>query len=501
MNKYSSILIAILSCTVLNARPNIPPRNDLQKLNLKGPVTQVVEYQCDFKENFGEWIVSGRKDRCYYLFNEHGLFLLNAEINKDERLYFKVYRYGQKGISQVITFVTHDSDDFKFTADNIGDYYSSSLSTIDKCNPRISVYDYSEDGTLKSITNRWYNGTITSKELYRYTDDGYETIFYRGDGTKDTDLVYVVSQNGRMISEVTSEGFVVVSKYDDNYRLVEASASYRAYNGAMSSVTCYKYNNNGDVLAYVSGTGAQKSIEGLESVYPYFKNEYRDSDSRFYEYEYDSYGNWIVKKEFGFRGSEAVVKKWWEREITYSGSGDSIIEGYEKQVELLRLEEERKKAEHEAWLARPDLAQPSDSLIQFMKPLFNYPDASNKALTSILSKSGSWLRLIIPVFITKEGDTCFPNKHERYDSTKYDYYDAIQWNLNNQKFYLLETTALKEEAQAAKEIGKIIDELLPKLKDAPKAIPGKKGSRFEMNVYFAGGRIGIQDNVYLKEWY
>ena len=65
MNKYSTILITILSCTVLNARPVIPQRSDKQKLNLKGPVKEVIQYQCDFKENFGEWVVVGKKgDTC-----------------------------------------------------------------------------------------------------------------------------------------------------------------------------------------------------------------------------------------------------------------------------------------------------------------------------------------------------------------------------------------------------------------------------------------------------
>ena len=436
----------------------------------------------------------------YNLFNENGFSLLDAEIRKNKELSFNVYRYGVKGLSEAITFETDDYRNPELTADNIKDYYSYFFLDIEKNNPERYIYEYSGDGKIKSITNQSLNGQIKSKELYKYTDEGYETIFYRGDGSRNTDLVYEVSQNGHLVSEVTSQGFVIVSKYDDDYRLVEASAHYRAYNGSLSSATYYKYNDNGDELAYVSGTGAQKSIEGLESVYPYFKNEYRNSDSRFYEYEYDSHGNWIVKKEYGFRGDEVVIKNWWEREITYGGSGYSVIERFEKHVESLRLEKERKEAEQRAWLARPELAQPSDSLINFMQPLFNYPDASNKALTSILSKSGSSLFLIIPVLITKDGDTLFPNKYERYDSNKYDNYSAIQWNLNNEKFYLLETTALKEEAQAGKEIEKIISEILPKLKDAPKSKPGKNGSRFEIHVLFFGGGIRIQAGNNLKKW-
>ena len=173
-----------------------------------------------------------------------------------------------------------------------------------------------------------------------------------------------------------------------------------------------------------------------------------------------------------------------------------------KEMETKRTEKNRKAAELAELRARPELAQPSDTLIQFMRPLFSYPDDSNKALAAILSKSGSSLRLKIPVLITSDGITIMPSKYVKYDAQDYDSrnrQDALIWILRNAKFYLLETTGLREEDQAAKEIGKIIEGLLPKLKDAPESKPGKQGSVLWVYVNYADGKVDVWPENYLEK--
>lgn len=496
IRKTAIITVVLSFSTMLSAKPNITGQNALKTNNLKGSVQQVVEYECDFKENFGEWVVSGKHTIRFSLFSREGNYLLDVNTNRKDKAKMHIYDYGAYGISRVTCGVGSRST---FSKEDIADMYvallTGSRNTDWRMEKTYEEYDYSAGGNLISITEKWNDDRILSKEVYKYNDEGYETIFYRGDGSKEVGPKYEVSKNGHLVTQVTYNGYVLVYKYDDNYRLEEATVYVKAINGSMASVTYYSYNDKGDVVAYVAGSGGEKMRDGLEAVYPYVKDEYRNTKAGYYEYEYDSYGNWIVKKEFGFRGDEPVVTGWWEREIEYGTNGNKQLKEYWNKAEEVRLAKERKEAEIAAWNARPTLAQPSESLSMFVRSIIKYPDTSNRALTSIFKAAGSSVRILIPVFISAEGETTFPDKIEQFDLSRQRYADkyrnSVQWGLNNQKFYII--GGYKEEEQASKEVTEMLKRYLEQLKAAPIGEKGKKASKCFIYVeIISGGIVQIQ---------
>jgi len=85
MKKSFLTVIAIIALSIISFIVNAQlPHNgitDLAKLNLKGPVSQVIEYDCSFHTAFGEVSKDDMKPIRYSIFNNLGYFLLDTDFD------------------------------------------------------------------------------------------------------------------------------------------------------------------------------------------------------------------------------------------------------------------------------------------------------------------------------------------------------------------------------------------------------------------------------------
>ena len=287
-------------------------RNDF---DLKGPVVKVTIKDCQFKEEFGELIRSGSKDKNIFFYGNGNVYKIVNSPNTYKRYNYDDHGYliyemqvnTGGGIPQII-------DDFSFCDDDTTDV-------------KEYKHVYNENGKIaetKVFNVRNGSSTQTVRIIYSYTNGG------RNITTRDKDgIIKEVTINGlnRILRENTKQLSWRVSsdKLDNKGRLIQRNVSleYEFMNlkkVQKVSSESYSYDNNGNVIKknYTLYLDRQKPLVGVTTV----------------KYTYDSHGNWT--RMLSYNGNKLV--SWQERDIIYAKNEndyDSFIE-HEALTEKMR---------------------------------------------------------------------------------------------------------------------------------------------------------------------
>ena len=510
MKRGLSILLAVIVCAAANAQTLQVGKNDLEKNNLKGDVVSVTEYSCAVKEAFGEWERGERFPSSMSVFNGEGNFLLYTEepIRFTESSYtdyitdvgrvpviktIQLYYYDEAGRLTSINCLynrmlgyAEDIVEWLFNA-----YQEEFI---------VKTIDYNADGTIKSITSdrkigKHYNEEalgICAKEVFKYDSDGPEIWFYNRDGRRDTDRIYKILVKDRCIIKRGDEG-VGVELYNEKGQLIAMQRSATLVNGQFKGDIYYDYNEQGDLQVIANNTKATAAIKGMEALYPYIGDRINENTVRYFGYEYDAKGNWVVMKTYSIRGQEVIISGWKERDIKYASdgfSGEEMVSKLIDDVNGLIGQARSKQAEKEAYRSRPQYPELTDAFFGWLQSIVSYPGAETP-LGSILAAPGSILKIGMLLNLNPEGTFIPPTSFQQ--ASRYASEDALTWELRNNKFYILQTTAEKEEKKAQEQIEQILNQLLLDLKDAPAVTKGQQSTRTSVTILLENGQITARE--------
>lgn len=491
MKKIIVSSMMLLMVSNINAQFERIGETNIERMNLKGPVASVLQSSCEVNEAFGEWKIGTKTPVNYYIFNSRGNLLLEANAKtQDRRIYVYEYHYNPLGKLDTIFY---DGETLKNNSfDVLSEIYYRQF--IKNRSDFHEVYDYNDNGNLLSITS--YQKTkddpnhITSKTIRKYTDDGYEVIYYSWDGTRRDDIQKIVSQNGNLI-QTKSDNYEEI-KYNEK-GLVESFSSSAGHIKSLSSVKYYAYNDNGDVIAQAYTT---EDLDLFKKNYPQSKNNLQGADVVFYEYEYDSQGNWTTRKKYGFRRDEIIITEWVIREITYSKDGvdgESIMSDIKKKAELSLEAEIAAKAEEEArmeWNRRPRYATlPSISTItQWLEPVIKYPNASSP-LGSILTYYESYLQFDVYGYMDTECNIFYSKNEPLLE-------EHIKASLFNNKSYLIASKKDSDNIKAQDEINQMKTAIYAAIiKNLKGERPGQYGRYWHLSICLQKGRVKVDIEV------
>lgn len=288
------LLISFVFQPVYSQSPLDFGKTDLKKENLKGSVFRVVEHTYDAANKFGEDVKQGLKETDTTYFNDFGN-------------YWKIISYESKVY-------------YGWNMSNSTNYqYNSQKQLIRKesaVKKEYSEFQYFPDGKLKEENTYDDSGNLTSKVKWQYSGGNAGWSKYSGNG--DLVSTCVITNGGKKM--VVDGGFAgMENEYDVSGRLVSSVVYLGGNNGATSEETYYRYNSMGDLIASESNMDAMVD----------WSYESHDRGIR-YIYEYDKYGNWILRKSY----ENGRIVTWTEREITYASSSAEIMD-------LMRHEERR----------------------------------------------------------------------------------------------------------------------------------------------------------------
>ena len=508
MKRFFLILLAVIICGAANSQTLKKGKNDLERNNLKGNVVSVTEYSCVVNEAFGEWEKGERFPSRMSVFNEKGNYILYTEepILISESSYtdyitgigrvpviktVQLYRYNDSGKLASINCVYGES--VLRDPDNLVNWYFKASQNMTK----VKSYDYNSDGTIKSITSEitkvggFYsedNLGICGKEVFKYDADGPEIWFYESDGSRDTDKTYKVLTKDRCIIKRGDHG-LGVEMYNEKGQMIARQRNATLINGKFKADIYYDYNEHGELRVVANNTQATGSIKGYESLYPFIGDKINETTVRCYEYEYDSMGNWTVRKEFSIRDKEVIVSGWEERDIKYAGDGPSGKELVDRLMDGVDGLGEQKRSEQEAedeYRSRPEYPELTEEFLGWLQSKFTYPGAETP-LGSILAAYGSSLKIRLLLELTPDGTFTPPTSF--LQASRYTDDEALTWDLRNNKTYILQTSAEKEEKKAQIQIEQILDKMMLDLKDAPAVSKGRSMYRTSVTVVFKGGQV------------
>lgn len=464
MKKHIILLSLIFFAVNLNAQVHqnkeveviqIPQGGtDLKKMNLKGSVVSVAEYDYPVKESFGEWLRGDESSLAHYsVFNNNGNFIIDAKKNEESDRgvnRFLSYSYNECGQISEINLV-YGSNWPVFSGPEDVKWYRDHKRHYDQ---QIK-YEYNGGGELKSITyydTRIYE-CIIAKDVYTHNANGFEIVYYKWDGRKDVDKQCSFIKKDRSVIKV-DRGKINKEIYDGNWRLIESLSMIGALNGSIQNAKYYGYNDNGDLRVESSTASGIAAIKNLESLYPYIGNSVKTGDISFYEYEYDANGNWIIRKTYRKRKDEIILAKWTERVITYSegdADGEKIAEDFYKRA----LPDRASVPTFRGWAASVLKYQPSSALGEYLKRGYS-SDYVDINMRFIVTPSG---RIIAPTSIEKS----FTEE-----------YGVIWYNAEN-------VPSSSREA-ICKDIEEMLQKFLTDFKDAPKGECGKNADAYQIHV-------------------
>ena len=432
---------------------------DLKKMNLKGSVVSVAEYDYPVKESFGEWLRGDESSLAHYsVFNNNGNFIIDAKKNEESDRgvnRFLSYSYNECGQISEINLV-YGSNWPVFSGPEDVKWYRDSKRNYDQ---QIK-YEYNGGGELKSITyydTRIYE-CIIAKDVYTHNANGFEIVYYKSDGRKDVDKQCSFIKKDRSVIKV-DRGRINKEIYDGNWRLIESLSMIGALNGSIQNAKYYGYNDNGDLRVESSTASGIAAIKNLESLYPYIGNSVKTGDISFYEYEYDANGNWIIRKTYRKRKDEIILAKWTERVITYSegdADGEKIAEDFYKRA----IPDRASVPTFDGWVASVLKYQPSSALGEYLN---KYSPYVHIEMCFIVTPSG---RIIAPTSIEK-----------RYTEE----YGVIYWHDP-------EVEPSSRNEAICKDIEEMLQKFLTDFKDAPKGECGKYANVYHIDVKMYGDK-------------
>lgn len=247
-----------------------------------------------------------------------GKFNMLYEYDNDGRIMYHKHEDGSeewtsyKMISDYIELVEQKGTNADFSG-NETEFEDSYTIEYDK--KGLPIVQKDKNGR---ITRKWeVNGNKEIEYYYGndYPDYKYVYIYDRGILTEYRDV-----ENGKVYiynTKVEGETKTVTESLKSNPQQIVSIEEYknnklvkRVGNNGLTSI--YDYNNNGDEL---------------RSTHP--------SGTNYYEYEYDKYGNWVVRREFGSDGSCSGISV---RRISYYDDAesseflDTVLDKYLKQT-------------------------------------------------------------------------------------------------------------------------------------------------------------------------
>jgi hypothetical protein len=146
-------------------------------------------------------------------------------------------------------------------------------------------YIYDDKGNCTSVNYFDNNGKLRRREVNRYDKDNrlVEFIYY--------------DRNGDV-------GFRSINQYNEKGQIKD-TITFENYNSS-TTIESYEYNDNNIIkISYYKSKAYDSSKQ------EYIKGELKRQRS--FSYVFDSYGNWITKKE----ELNGVLNEIWERKIAY----------------------------------------------------------------------------------------------------------------------------------------------------------------------------------------
>ena len=494
-------------------------KNDLEKMNLKGPVIQVIEEIYGVEEAFGEWKKGEKCLSRVSIFNNRGFLLFDTKAEEGllgeitENISgvgrvpviksIEMYSYDQQGRIKEVSSVQsnpYSENKYLINYENIVPFYLDAGLNYSF----IKQYDYNPDGTINAVTSM-EDRSILEKEIYKYNDDGYEIWYYNRDGKRNTSKQYQVILSEHRIQKV-KEAKAVWEIYNEKGQREALLWGLIASGGRVLSQEYYGYNEHGDLRVVTSNSELIQAIDGWKSLYPYVANQLNSDNDIVYEYEYDSHGNWTVRKAYSIRNQEVVVTGWRERKILYSDDnfdGESFCNSLVKDLQSKQKEEEEKHKQEEERRKLPMLSSVAKGFSQWLKSILSYPDEST-TLGSILKESSSYLEFKIRVEVEASGkircSQSYPNEEVSYSrnhSGGWDMYrgnhdDSYRWYLCNYNYYSsLSNRAKKDKIKAPIEINNILAIIIEELNRAPIGKKGQYSHFIRIHIRYHSGVIDI----------
>lgn len=323
----------------------------VEKYRPKGPVVQQTIISYRPKIEFGEEVSRDTLEVEHRFFNKRGqiLYKLFKDGPKSEPNFScVVFEYANGRLSKAISSTPRVSDDLKVVYEINGSY---------------STYQYDSQGRLSQEDIYSKDGTLSARDKYTYTANGYILNQYNSKGEKKASA----ERTGDTWVHTTSDG-VYKRIYDSNERLIQRITTMSGYSWGLVISENYAYDKYGNVIYQDKHEGSAIKKKSPNVVYKQMpdgrvkatlENDYsqeRHSNEIYYEYEYDSRGNWL--KRTNTYDDEILIA-----EIKYATNDDDfnqvekMIAKYQAEVDstLLkpRLEVRRsKEALEQARLAR-----------------------------------------------------------------------------------------------------------------------------------------------------
>lgn len=322
----------------------------VEKNRLHGKVMQKTIITYLPKIEFGEEVSRDTLEVQHSFFNKNGqiLYRLIKDGPKSEPNFSdKVFEYTDGRLSKHLERTPRVSDDLNviYNIDHSCAYWYDSQGRL----TQEDIYD--KDSTL-------------TRSKYTYTPNGYVLNQYNSKGKESASA----KREGDTWVHKTSDGSTYQHTYDSSERLIHSVSTMRGYTWGLVVSTSYGYDKYGNIIYTATHEGSAIRMKAPNVVYKQLpdgrvkatlENDYsqeRHSREIYYEYEYDSNGNW-VKQENTYDNKILIA------EIKYATNDDDfnqvekMIAKYQAEVDstLLkpRLEVRRsKEALEQARLAR-----------------------------------------------------------------------------------------------------------------------------------------------------
>ncbi|WPU98943.1 hypothetical protein SNE26_23305 [Mucilaginibacter sp. cycad4] len=243
----SAVIICLISCS------NSKLKNDLDKDDLKGPISKFTETEFSASEKFGE----AHKEKQQYL--------ISSKYNKD----------GNMTNQEVLSTLDSSAADHTIYEMQYNDKGQKiSIKNIKKSKPH-GFYKYTADGLLSEYDIFDDNGALFGKTIFTYTDNliSSETT-YNKTGEIDRKIVYKRNNKGLVeeLSEYDSSG-TIKNKTTQTYNADNLVEKVISDSDGYKFVSTFKYFNKdekGNFLKIVRYDKTDKPLEIIERKIEYY---------------------------------------------------------------------------------------------------------------------------------------------------------------------------------------------------------------------------------------
>lgn len=358
----SALILTFLSLSLMCYSQEIALRQkfdmtDLQWENLKGNVVETQTKRMDARLEYGEWVAhetDNREGNEYVIYGDLGNRLMAitwGHWRMDNLVFFNYTERGELISKEIYSYSSPNTDKWTWQIeldnhDVIKQKYGKDQ-YLAKC-----IYEYGTDGRLMRTITRNDSDVSSggSRDILKYESDGDILLTeYNNSGTEIRRSM--VSPDGQE-ALISKDGIYSAFKRNKEGKIVSSAYGVQAIGGRASGASYYGYNEHGDVCVISSSEAMAQDVKEL----PWLERKANVGTVYYYEYEYDSHGNWTTKKEFMYSSlnDQPRLSEWINRTITYSEdiglSGEELLaKGLREKEEITnkREEKEREEAERE----------------------------------------------------------------------------------------------------------------------------------------------------------